>query len=113
MNDAPSNLDPTILAPFIAAMQEKDEDDQFLLSAVFFSLSDKSQDVLVGEQTLQLLKQWNVEGLIPDTHLKAVSKLIGLATLDDEVPASEIPNILSKIGIPQEQAAVLGQKIQA
>lgn len=95
------------LTPLTAAMEGRDEDEQFLLSSTFLSLSDPEQEILVGEQTNEAVRQWVAAGFLPESHIPAIMKLIGLLALDTDVHLPEIPQILEKLGLSIEQAAQL------
>jgi hypothetical protein len=104
---------PMTQTPYIALMIGRDKDDQFLLSSLFISLNETLKEILVGEGTLSRIQGWVTSGLLPQTHALAISKLIGMLALEDEIATSAVPKILEKIGIAQPVATQLADEILA
>ncbi len=102
-----------IQTPYLALMIGRDADEQFLLSSLFISLNETMKEILVGEGTLALIRQWIANGLMPQTHALAISKLIGMLALEDEISPQSVPQILEKIGVPQPAATQLAGEILA
>lgn len=102
---------PDIFSPYVAALRGLDEDEQYLMAFTFAALSPELRVILTGPSTLELLDHWVAEGLIPESHLEAVAKLIGLAALDSDVAPSSIGEILERIGITSEKAQMLAKNI--
>lgn len=101
---SPEVIEYNQFCPLLAAVQGRDEDERWLMFAKFQLLPEDARDILTNPKTIDQIKQWSTEGMFPSTHMTAVSKLIGLAALDDEVTFNSIASLLQKIGLTQEQA---------
>jgi hypothetical protein len=109
-SDSP-NVDMLLTTPLTAAMQGKDEFKQFLFSNLYFSMPKNLRELLGGTAAEDALKEWVASGMLPESHVPAIMKLIGLIALDDEVVLSDIPSILVKLGLTAEQADQITKNI--
>lgn len=98
------------LTPYFAVMQGKDEDERYLLSSIFLSLSDGAQEILTNEKTATLINQLITDGFLPETHAVAVAKLIGMIAFE-EASITQAQEILEQLGLPGDHAQHVTQEI--
>lgn len=106
----PEMQEYTMLSPLLVAVQDKDEDEQWILFATFSSLPEEVRDLLTSPQTVDRIKQWSSGGLFPATHMVAVAKIIGFVVLD-EVPMTSVVSLLEKLGLSTEESKKVEEKI--
>lgn len=96
--------------PFFAAVQGKNEQEQNLFFSRYDRLPETARQFLLAPETADAVVSMERQGLFPQTHQVAISKLVALIVLGD-VTIPSVPQILVKLGIPQESAQGISSAI--
>lgn len=108
-------LDPSVeefirLSPYVAVLRGKGEEERWSITALFETLSDGMKQVLTSPSTVDALKAWSGEGLLPATHIEAVAKIIGLVALE-EIDPPAVEQLLLRLDLSQNQASAIAGNI--
>lgn len=104
--------DPTdiIYSPFAAAMTDRTPEQRDLFAERFSVLPDDIREFLTSIQTVEALKNVMESTDIAGDYDLAVSKIVSFVALGDVAPAA-IDGLLVKLGLSQQQATDLSQKL--
>ena len=93
------------LSPLTAAAKGRSEEERFLLFQEFDMLDEDLKHVLASPETVEMIKTWVKTGIVPQSYVAAISKLLGLAALR-EVPVESIQPLLEKLGLATNSSAL-------
>ncbi len=98
------------LSPLFASLDGRSEVEQAAMMQQFASMSDAEKAALAGVETAEAILGWIQGGLIPESHGKAVAKIIYLV-LTGEIPQSEVAAVLQRLDIPEVSAGQIAANI--
>lgn len=91
------------LNPLSAYLDQKSEVQRIDIATKFTKLSDTGRGIIIDTETVEKILALIAQGVIPETHGKAVAIMIALATFGDITNDQFVP-LLEKLGLPNAQA---------
>ena len=99
-------------SPLSAAMDGRPEVEQRSMMQSFTKLSDEEKAVLAGTGTAEAIFRMISDGTIPETHGKAVAKMIYLV-LTGEIPMPSIASVLQRLDLSEAVAKQIALFIES
>jgi len=89
--------------PYLAIITDKDPAAQQQFFERFYRLDQPTKDFLTSEEVTGYIKGMFAQGVAPETHAVAISKIIALAAMGD-IPVESVEQILQKLELTPAQA---------
>ncbi len=104
-------MEDELYNPYIAAITGKNSADQEKFFTVFYGLPQPLKDALTSSETTAAIKNLFEKGLAPQGYEVAVAKIVALTAVGD-IPFVSIPELLSKLGLPEAQVPAIAHELE-
>jgi len=96
--------------PYLAIIADKDPAAQQQFFERFYQFDQPTKDFLTSVEVTSYIKGMFDQGIAPQTHAIAISKIVALVAMGD-IPAESVPQILEKLELTPPEAQKIALQV--